>query len=52
VLARKYEVVKTFTAYRPQAGDVFDRQDAFYLPFSGFSGVDRPGPNLVVFKRK
>jgi hypothetical protein len=52
VLAAKYEVVKTFTAYRPQAGDVFDRQDAFYLPFSGFSGVDRPGPNLVVFKRK
>ena len=52
VLARKYEVAKTFVAYRRQAGDIFDRQDAFYLPFSGFSGVDRPGPNLVVYRRR
>jgi hypothetical protein len=52
VLSRKYDVVKTFAAYQQHAGDVFDYQDAFYLPFSGFSGVDRPGPNLVVFRRR
>jgi hypothetical protein len=30
---------------------VFDRQDAFFVPFAGFDGVKRPGPNFAVYKR-
>jgi hypothetical protein len=29
----------------------FDRQDAFYLPFSGFEEIERPGPNIYIFER-
>jgi hypothetical protein len=28
----------------------YDRQDAFYLPFSDFAGVERPGPNLAIYR--
>jgi Dolichyl-phosphate-mannose-protein mannosyltransferase len=37
------------------AGDprnVYDRQDEFYLPFAGFHGIKRPGPNLRVYVRR
>ncbi|MCK5850868.1 MAG: glycosyltransferase family 39 protein, partial [Kiritimatiellae bacterium] len=30
----------------------FDQQDAFYLPFTGFKGISRPGPNTTIYKRK
>ena len=26
-------------------------QDAFYVPFAGFDGVTRPGPNFTLYKR-
>ena len=25
--------------------------DAFYLPYAGFDGVIRPGPNFTLFRR-
>lgn len=27
----------------------YDQLDAFYVPFKGFEGVDRPGPNLYIY---
>jgi hypothetical protein len=30
-------------------GQLFDQQDAFYLPFAGLDGVERPGPNFLLF---
>jgi hypothetical protein len=30
---------------------LYDMQDAFYFPFSGFSGVVRPGPTLSIYRR-
>ena len=47
-----YVVAWYFTAAR--AGDAdptFDRMDAFYLPYAGFDGVTRPGPNFTMFRR-
>jgi hypothetical protein len=33
-------------------GNVYDVQDAFYLPYGGFKDVRRPGPNLEIYRRK
>jgi hypothetical protein len=32
--------------------NVYDRQDEFYMPLSGFHQIERPGPNLEIFVRK
>ena len=29
----------------------YDQQDAFFVPYDGFDGVTRPGPNFTVYKR-
>jgi len=34
-----------------QPGNVYDIQDAFYLPYGGFRGIRRPGPNLEIYRR-
>ena len=31
------------------ARNVYDQQDLFYLPFGGFHGVERPGPNITIY---
>ena len=31
---------------------VYDWDDAFFLPLSGFSAVSRPGPNLAIHVRR
>ena len=33
-------------------GNVYDIQDGFYVPYGGFRGVRRPGPNLEIYRRK
>jgi hypothetical protein len=30
---------------------LYDRQDAFFVPYAGFTNVQRPGPNFCVFER-
>ncbi len=30
---------------------VFDPQDAFFLPIYGFNGIERPGPDVYIFRR-
>ena len=30
----------------------FDMQDGFFVPFAGFAGVERPGPNIYVYQRR
>ena len=49
-LRAEYHVVAQFTAYSPRDGRVYDRQDAFFIPFAGFSGITRPGPNFTLYK--
>jgi hypothetical protein len=31
---------------------MYDQQDAFFMPVSGFSSVERPGPTLRIYKRR
>ena len=31
---------------------VYDRQDAFFVPIAGFRGVARPGPSVLIYRRR
>jgi hypothetical protein len=51
--AEKYELVHTIAATRGASRSaVYDRQDAFFMPLSGFSTVIRPGPTILIYKRR
>jgi Dolichyl-phosphate-mannose-protein mannosyltransferase len=53
LLRRSYEPVFSEYAAEPRhSGNVYDLQDAFFLPFAGFDRIERPGPNLYVWKRR
>ena len=49
---RKYALVQVFPAMKRRSRfAVYDRQDAFFLPISGFGGVERPGPTVLIYRR-
>lgn len=51
-LVGRYRLVYTVQAHDPAAtGVIYDWQDEFYLPLTGFKGVFRPGPSLTVYAR-
>jgi hypothetical protein len=52
ILAAEYDLMATITAAAQDAANVYDRQDHFYLPMSGFRQVERPGPNLRIYVRR
>jgi hypothetical protein len=45
----RYELAHEVRATAASTDHVFDRQDAFFLPISGFTGVERPGPNVRIY---
>jgi len=51
LLKSDYVMVQRFQAFTPGEARVYDLQDAFFIPFSGFEGVERPGPNYTLYKR-
>jgi hypothetical protein len=52
-LQESYDLIKTFIAVdMDNKNQWYDLQDAFYVPFHGFDGVLRPGPNIYIYKRK
>jgi 4-amino-4-deoxy-L-arabinose transferase-like glycosyltransferase len=51
-LARdRYTRVFSVRGTRNRAG-VYDLQDAFFLPVSGFGSILRPGPNISIYRRR
>ena len=46
-----YRLVQTFRASDPGRPQVYDQQDAFFVPLSGFEGVGRPGPSFRIYRR-
>ncbi len=48
----RYVLAAEFRVARAHPADVYDRQDEFYVPFAGFEGTSRPGPNLAVYVRR
>ena len=51
LLQSGYDRLSMINAFEPaETRNLYDRQDAFFLPFAGFDGVRRPGPNFVIYK--
>ncbi|GAK51911.1 hypothetical protein U14_03157 [Candidatus Moduliflexus flocculans] len=52
LIDEQYCLIKTF-----EAGNIrhkenwYDQMDTFYLPFHGFYEIERPGPNLHIYRR-
>jgi 4-amino-4-deoxy-L-arabinose transferase-like glycosyltransferase len=52
LLAEHYTLVYVVKAADlDDRANVYDVQDAFYLPYGGFRGIRRPGPNLEIYQR-
>ena len=50
---RKYVLAEEVRGTRGgDAAGVYDLQDAFFLPFSRFDTVERPGPDVRIFRRR
>jgi hypothetical protein len=53
MLHREYDLAHVIQAANLRdARNVYDIQDAFYLPYGGFHDIARPGPNLEIYKRR
>jgi hypothetical protein len=51
--ADQYDLVQTIAATTgARRSAVYDLQDAFFMPVSGFSTVIRPGPTILIYKRR
>jgi 4-amino-4-deoxy-L-arabinose transferase-like glycosyltransferase len=51
LLAARYVVRQEFRYNTWDERQRFDQQDAFYVPFVGFDGMSRPGPNFILYER-
>ena len=52
LIAKDYQLARVIRAYSPEARNFYDVQDGFYLPFGSFEGVERPGPNVMIYRRE
>jgi len=52
LLAAGYDLRRSFLYNVWGPRQVFDQQDAFYLPLAGLDEVDRPGPNFQLYERR
>ncbi len=49
--AERYTLAAAFPATRGRARSaVYDHQDAFFMPFSGFRTIVRPGPTIWIYR--
>ena len=47
-----WEEVARFGPGTPSCDAVYDLFDQFYMPYAGFDGVERPGPETVVYRNR
>ena len=53
LVSERYDMVHEVRGLTARAGAaIYDRQDAFFLPIAGFSGVERPGPTVRIYRRR
>lgn len=53
VLPRRYHLAHIVRAVDlGNSRNVYDIQDAFYLPYGGFRGIRRAGPNLEIYQKR
>ena len=51
-LEDEYDLRFVQQVFEDSPGNVYDRQDEFYVPLSGFHQITRPGPNLRIYVRR
>ena len=53
LVANRYTLLRTFEGIgvQPPAGTLYDRDDAFFAPYSGIENARRPGPTIRVYQR-
>ena len=49
---REYDLEDVIRASDLRVPHVYDQQDNFYLPFDSFKGVERPGANFYIYRRR
>jgi hypothetical protein len=53
LVERDYVLAEEVRGTRGQQGfGIYDLQDAFFLPFSRFDTIERPGPDIRIFRRR
>jgi 4-amino-4-deoxy-L-arabinose transferase-like glycosyltransferase len=53
LIGNLYYLKKSFKAVDwDNTENLYEKQHAFYLPFTGFKDVSRPGPNIYVYERE
>ena len=53
LLKGRYTLAETIRAHELSSKDViYDWQDEFYLPLTGFEKIDRPGPNYEIYVKR
>jgi Dolichyl-phosphate-mannose-protein mannosyltransferase len=52
LITHGYQLAHMVRAYSPDARNFYDVQDGFYLPFGSFDRVERPGPNVLIYRRE
>ena len=52
ILAREYDTGVFQHAAAFETRNVYDWQDQFFVPLSGFEGIERPGPNVRIYLRR
>ena len=53
ILKDDYYIKKVFQVININNEDnFFDQHDVFFLPFSGFKDIERPGPNIYIYEKK
>src|SRR6185295_2071317 len=54
ILKEHYLVERVFPTGDPRAvrSRFYDQQDAFFVPFAGLAGLERPGPAFELYKRR
>ena len=51
IIFDSYEEVMAFTSTRTtQVKALYDQQDALYVPYAGFEGIESPGPNIYIYR--
>jgi 4-amino-4-deoxy-L-arabinose transferase-like glycosyltransferase len=51
MLVRHFRLRREFVAGHPTQRSRYDPQEAFYLPYAGFEGIERPGPDVLLYER-
>jgi hypothetical protein len=52
VLATEYELAFDRNGVGSDPANVYDWQDEFFLPLTGFKGIERPGPDFKIYIRR